>query len=205
MKKSKIEWMTKIAMLSAAAMVLMLFEFPLPFVAPMFYELDFSEVPVLVGTFALGPVAGIAIEFLKILLNLLINGTITAGVGELANFLVGVSFILPAEMIYKRKKNKKNAIIGMILGSLAMAVFAGFVNAFVLIPTYSKMLKIPLESIVDMGKAIFPAVDSLTKLVLFCVVPFNLIKAALVSVITALIYKPLSPILKYHIKDKKQR
>ena len=103
MKKSKIEWMTKIAMLSAAAMVLMLFEFPLPFVAPMFYELDFSEVPVLVGAFALGPVAGIAIEFLKILVNLLINGTITAGVGELANFLVGVSFILPAELIYKHK------------------------------------------------------------------------------------------------------
>lgn len=203
MKKSRIEWMTKIAMLSAAAMVLMLFEFPLPFVAPMFYELDFSEVPVLVGAFALGPVAGIAIEFLKILLNLLINGTITAGVGELANFLVGVSFILPAELIYKHKKSKKTAVIGLVAGSLAMAVFAGFVNAFVLIPTYSRMLNIPMEAIVDMGKAIFPAVDSLSKLVLLCVVPFNLIKAVLVSVITILIYKPLSPILKHNIKDKK--
>lgn len=203
MKKSKIEWMTKIAMLSAAAMVLMLFEFPLPFVAPMFYELDFSEVPVLVGAFALGPIAGIAIEFLKILLNLLINGTITAGVGELANFLVGVSFILPAELIYKHKKSKKTAVIGLVAGSLAMAVFAGFVNAFVLIPTYSRMLNIPMEAIVDMGKTIFPAVDSLSKLVLLCVVPFNLIKAVLVSVITTLIYKPLSPILKHNIKGKK--
>ncbi|MBQ2932388.1 MAG: ECF transporter S component [Clostridia bacterium] len=204
MRKNKIEWMTKIAMLSAAAMVLMLFEFPLPFIAPAFYELDFSEVPVLVGAFALGPVAGIAIEFLKILLNLLINGTITAGVGEFANFLVGVSFILPAEMIYRHKKNKKNAIMGMVVGSITMAVFAGFVNAFVLIPTYSKMLNIPMDAIVDMGKAIFPAVDSLSKLVLLCVVPFNLLKAVLVSVITAFIYKPLSPILKYRIKGKKQ-
>ena len=203
MRKNKTEWMAKIAMLSAAAMILMLFEFPLPFIAPPFYELDFSEVPVLVGTFALGPGAGIAIEFLKILLNLLINGTITAGVGEIANFLVGVSFIIPAEIIYKHKKNKKNAILGMILGSIVMAIFAGFVNAFVLIPTYSKMLNIPMDAIVGMGKSIFPAVDSLSKLVLLCVVPFNLLKAVLVSVITALIYKPLSPILKYRINGKK--
>lgn len=203
MRKNKIEWMAKIAMLSAAAMVLMLFEFPLPFIAPPFYELDFSEVPVLVGAFALGPAAGIAIEFLKILLNLLINGTITAGVGEFANFLVGVSFILPAEMIYKHKKNKKNAILGMALGSATMAVFAGFVNAFLLIPTYSKMLNIPMDAIVNMGKAIFPVVDSLPKLVLLCVVPFNLIKAVIVSIITAIIYKPLSPILKYPINGKK--
>ncbi len=203
MRKNKIEWMAKIAMLSATAMVLMLFEFPLPFIAPPFYELDFSEIPVLVGAFALGPAAGIAIEFLKILLNLLINGTITAGVGEFANFLVGVSFILPAAILYRRKRNKKNAIFGMILGSLAMAVFAGLVNALVLIPTYSRMLNIPMDAIVGMGKCIFPAVDSLSKLVLLCVVPFNLIKAVIVSIITAIIYKPLSPILKYPINGKK--
>ena len=94
MKKYNAKWMVKVSMLSAVSVVLMLFEFPIPFIAPPFYELDFSEVPVLLGAFALGPLAGVVIELLKILLNLLINGTITAGVGEFANFVIGISFVL---------------------------------------------------------------------------------------------------------------
>ncbi len=196
MKKGKIEWMIKVAMLSAAAVVLMLFEFPLPFIAPPFYELDFSEVPVLIGAFALGPMSGVVIELMKIVLNLLINGTITAGVGEIANFVVGVSFILPAQLIYKHKKCKKNALIGMGVGGVIMVILGCFMNAFVLIPAYAKVLEMPLEAFVKMGAAISPFVDSIAKLVIICVAPFNIIKVVLVSIITALIYKPLSPILK---------
>lgn len=196
MKKGRLEWLIKVAMLSAVSVILMFFEFPLPFIAPPFYKIDFSEVPVLIGTFALGPVAGVGIEFLKIVLNLLINGTITAGVGEMANFVVGIAFILPAGIIYKYKKCKKNAILGMTIGGVIMVVLGCFVNAFLLIPAYGKMLEIPMEAFVKMGSAINPAIDSIAKLVVLCVAPFNILKVILVSIITALIYKPLSPILK---------
>lgn len=196
MRKTNTEWLVKVAMLSAISVVIMLFEFPLPFIAPPFYKLDFSEVPVLVGAFALGPVAGIAIEFVKVVLNLLINGTITAGVGEFANFLVGASFVLPAALIYRRNKTKRRAVLGMITGGLIMIVLGAFVNAYVLIPAYGKALEMPMEAFVKMGSAIYSKVDSLFDLVLLCVVPFNALKVVLVSLITALIYKPLSPILK---------
>jgi riboflavin transporter FmnP len=196
MKNIKIEWMIKVAMLSAVAMVLMLFEFPLPFLAPPFYELDFSEIPVLLGAFALGPLAGVVIEFIKIVLNLLINGTITAGVGEAANFVIGISFVLPAELIYRHKKSKINAIKGMVAGGLIMVVLGCFINAFVLIPIFAKALEIPIDVLVKMGSAIYPSIDSVGKMVIMCVAPFNALKVILVSVITALIYKPLSPILK---------
>lgn len=196
MKKSNIKWMVKVSMLGAVAMVLMLMEFPLPFIAPPFYEFDFSEVPVLVGAFALGPLAGVVIEFIKVVLNLLVNGTITAGVGEFANFLIGISFILPAEYIYKRKKDKKHAIAGMLTGGIIMAVLGCFVNAYILIPTYGKALGMPIDAFVKMGAAIHPSVDSLWKMVVLCVAPFNAFKAVVVSVVTTLIYKHISPILK---------
>ncbi len=192
----KTEWIAKVSVLSALAFVLMLFEFPLPFIAPPFYEFDLSELPVLIGTFALGPLAGVVIEFIKVLLNLLMNGTITGGVGELSNFVVGVFFILPAGYIYKKNKCKKTAILGMITGSLAMVIVGGFVNAYILIPAYGKALEMPVSVFVDMGAKIHPSISSLEKLVLLCVVPFNALKALAVSVLTALIYKPLSPMLK---------
>src|SRR5574344_812846 len=113
---TNVRTMVQIAMLSAVATVLMLVEFPLPFIAPSFYELDFSEVPVLIGAFAMGPLAGAIIELIKILLNFVLNGTMTAGVGELANFLMGCAFVVPAGIIYKKSKTKKNAVIGMVTG-----------------------------------------------------------------------------------------
>ena len=190
MKNEKTRTMVEVAMLSAIAVVLMLFEFPLPFIAPPFYELDFSEVPILIGAFALGPVAGIAIEAIKILLNLVINGTITAGVGELANFIMGVAFVLPASLIYKHKKTKKNAIIGLVAGGVIMTVAACFINVLVLLPAYGK------EDFVQMAAAIHSSIDSLTGFALLCVAPFNILKAVLVSVLTILLYKHISPILK---------
>lgn len=186
-----------IGMFSAIAMILMLFEFPLPF-APSFYELDFSELPILVGTFAFGPAAGVMMEFVKILLKLLFKGTTTAFVGDLANFAVGCSFIIPASVVYAFRKSKKNAVIACIVGTLCMTVFGTAFNAVYLLPAFSKLYGWPLESLLAMGVEANSLVKegSIVSFVICCVAPLNLIKGASVSLLTLLIYKPLSPIIK---------
>ena len=193
---NKTRKLVEIGMLGAIATVLMLFEFPLPFIAPPFYELDFSEVPVLVGAFALGPMAGATIELVKILINLLINGTATAFVGEIGNYLLGCSFIIPAALIYKKHKTKKNALIAMVIGTIVMTVFGCFLNAYVLLPTYATAFGMPIDAIVGMGSAINANINDVMTFVIIAVAPFNIIKGIIVSVITLLIYKHISPILK---------
>ena len=184
-------------MFSAIALILFLFEFPLPF-APSFYELDFSELPALVGAFAFGPVTGVVIEIVKILLKLLIKGTSTAFVGDLANFVIGCSFVLPASAIYHFHKNKKNAIAGCIIGTIILTLFGTAFNAFYLLPAFSRLYGMPLDSILAMGSAVNPLMTegSIVSFVACCVAPMNLIKGGSVSLITMLIYKPLSPIIK---------
>ncbi len=196
-KKSatKVRMMTQIGLLAALATILMLFEIPLPF-APAFYEIDFSEVPVLLGAFTMGPLAGVAIEFVKILLNFAVNGTITAGVGELANFLIGISFIVPAGIIYRRHKTRKTALIGMLTGTLFMTAIGCFLNAYILLPAYAKAFSMPIDGLVSMGTAVNGSIDSLLTFVLFAVAPFNLLKGVLVSIVVFIIYKKVSPILK---------
>ncbi|MBQ8804544.1 MAG: ECF transporter S component [Tyzzerella sp.] len=186
---------TIIGMLGAIAVVLMLFEIPLPF-APSFYEIDFSEVPVLVGCFALGPVAGVLIELVKIVLNFLINGTATAGVGELANFVIGCSFCVPAGLIYRRKKTKKAAIVGLVSGTLIMAFLGCFINAYIMLPAYAKAFKLPIDTLIAMGSEVNAGITDLFSFVVMAVLPFNLLKGVLVSIIVLLIYKKISPILK---------
>lgn len=181
------------AMLSALATVLMIFEIPLPFIAPPFYEMDFSEVPVLIGAFSMGPSVGVIIEAVKILLNLIINGTTTGGIGEIANFVIGCAYILPASIIYKKKKTKGNAILAMTIATVTMAILGVFINAYVMIPIYSAFM--PLEQIINMGKDIVPFITNTLTFCVFCVAPFNLIKGAIVSIITTFIYKPLSRII----------
>lgn len=182
------------AMLAALSAVLMFFEFPLGFIAPSFYQFDFSEVPVLVGTFSMGPVSGVVIEVVKILIKFIIKGTTTGGVGEIANLLIGCSFILPAGFIYKYKKTRLSAIVGMLTGTATMAVAGILLNTFVLIPMYSAFM--PLEEIVRMGQAIFPIIDSTFTFCLLCVGPFNIIKGLIILVIVFFIYKPLSYLIK---------
>lgn len=186
-----------IGMFSAIAAILMLFEFPLPF-APAFYELDFSELPILVGTFAFGPAAGVMMEFVKILLKLLFKGTSTAFVGDLANFAVGCSFILPASVVYSFRKNKKNAVIACVAGTLCITVFGTAFNAVYLLPAFSRLYGIPLDSLLAMGMETNGLVKegSIVSFVVACVAPMNLIKGASVSLVTMLIYKPLSPVIK---------
>lgn len=185
----------QIGMLSAIAVVLMLFEIPLPF-APSFYEIDFSEVPVLVGCFAMGPAAGMLIELVKIVLNLLINGTITAGVGEAANFLIGCALCVPAGMIYRAKKTRNGALAGMAAGTVLMTVIGCFLNAYVLLPVYAKAFHMPIDGLIEMGNAVNGSITTLTTFVIFAVAPFNLLKGVLVSLIVFLIYKKISPVFK---------
>lgn len=187
--------MTQIGMLSAIAVVLMLFEIPLPF-APSFYEIDFSEVPVLIGCFTMGPIAGAIIELVKIVLNLMINGTVTAGVGEIANFLIGCAFCVPAGIIYRRNRTKKTAIIGMVTGTLFMTAIGCILNAYVLLPAYATAFEMPIDALVQMGTAVNGNITSITTLVMFAVAPFNLLKGVLVSLVVMLIYKKISPVFR---------
>lgn len=195
-RTTNVRMLAQIAMLSAVAAVLMLVEVPLPFLAPTFYQLDLSELPVLIGAFALGPLAGMMIEMVKILLNFVLNGTLTAGVGELANFLIGCALVVPAGYIYKRGKTKKSALIGMSVGTVCMALAGGILNAFLLLPAYGKAFGMPVDAFVEMGSAIFPVIDDLLTFCLFSVVPFNMVKGILVSVITMFLYKHISRLLK---------
>jgi riboflavin transporter FmnP len=192
--RASVKTIARIGILSALAFVLMMFEFPLPF-APSFYKLDFSEVAVLLGTFAMGPVEGVIIEALKIVLNLIFTGSQTAYVGEFANFLIGCAFIIPAGIIYKRHKTKKTALIGMLTGTLCMALAGALMNYYVLLPLYSTLYGLPMETIIGMGTAIIPAVKTEFQFVCLCVVPFNLFKGVVVSAITFILYKHVSPIL----------
>lgn len=181
-------------MFGALAAVLMLFEIPLLFVAPSFYGLDASEVPVLIGTFTMGPAAGVVIELVKILVKLLIKPTTTGGVGELANLIIGCALILPAGWIYQIKKTKKSAVIGMVTGTVCMAVAGVFLNVWVLLPFYSNMM--PLDTIIAAGTAINPSIYNVWTFVILSVAPFNLIKGVVVSLITALVYKRVSIIIR---------
>lgn len=191
--------LTIMAMLAGIAAVLTIYDIPLWF-APVFYQLDFSEVPVLIGAFALGPVAGIVIEAVKILLNFAFNFTDTAGIGEIANFLIGCSMVVPAAIIYKRKKNRNSAIVGMILGTLFMVLAGSLLNAYVLLPAYSYFMALPIDNLVQMGTKVNPKIDNVFSLVLYAVVPFNILKGVAVSVITMLIYKRLSWVIKHFTK-----
>lgn len=180
-------------MFGALAGVLMIFEIPLPFIAPSFYGLDLSEVPILVGTFALGPVAGAVMEVVKIMVKLVLKPTSTGFVGEFANLMIGCSLILPAGLVYQLHKTKKGAVIGMAAGTVVMAVVGVVLNALVMIPFYSNFM--PLDTIIKAGAAINPAISNVWTFAVICVGPFNIIKGVVVSMITALVYKRISVII----------
>ena len=179
-----------ISLLGAIALILMLLEIPLWF-APPFYEIDLSEVPIMIGAFALGPIAGVLTELVKIILNLFITGTDTAFVGELANFVLGCSFVVPAAMIYKTKKTRKSAYMGLAMGTLVMVMAGCFINAYILLPFYSKTM-LPMDRIIGMGNEVNSRINDMKSFIIFAVAPFNLIKGVLVSLVTSLLYKKLA-------------
>ena len=190
-----------IGICAAIATVLHILDFPVLFLAPEFYKLDFSELPVLLCGFYLGPSATVACEGVKILLKLLLKGTSTAFVGDLANVVVGCSFVLPATIWYHWHKSKHSAVIGLVLGTLSMAVFGSAFNAVYLLPKFSALYGLPLETIVAMGTAIRGGVTGVTTFVMLCVAPLNLLKGAMVSVLTMLLYKRVArPLFGIHHK-----
>lgn len=196
---SKESWntktMVKISVLAVISFILMFFEFPLPWLAPVFMKLDISDLPSLIGAFAIGPMAGVVIQLLKNVLNLLIDGTTTAAVGELANFVVGAVFAYTAGFVYYKKKTFKRAIAGLIFGTIMMTIVISIANYYIMFPFYAKLFGMEVQSLVDMGSAINRNIVDLKSMMLIAVVPFNLLKGAIVTVITLLIYKRVSPIL----------
>ncbi|MDO5293617.1 MAG: ECF transporter S component [bacterium] len=186
-------------MLGALSAVLMLFKFPVPF-ALSFYTIDFSEVPVLIGAFALSPVAGVIIELIKNLLNLLINGTQTAGVGELANFISGSILVFTAATIYRRNRSRNGAVIGLTVATIVMSIASCFINYFVTLPVYFVAFGMNWDTIMNMSQAISDSITNPLMFLVLSVLPFNLLKCGLSSLITLLLYKHVSPILKGSIR-----
>lgn len=178
-----------VAVCAAIAAVLHTLDFPLLFLAPEFYKLDFSELPVMLCGFFLGPSAAVACEAVKILLKLLIKGTSTAFVGDFANFVVGCSLVLPAVTVYHIKRSRGSALWGLVLGTAVLTVFGSAFNAIYLLPKFSQLFGLPLDSIVAMGNAINGKINSVSTFVLLAVAPLNLIKGLSVSVLTLLLYK----------------
>ena len=190
----KIRILTASAMLSAIAYLLQFIEFQLP-LSPSFAKFDFSEIPAPIGGFAYGPACGISIEFIKNVLQL--TSTSTGGIGELANFVIGSSLVVPAAFIYKRKKNKKTAIIGCITGSVISGFVAAAMNYFVLLPMYEIFM--PLDQVIAAFAEFFPFIHTKFDVVLYNALPMNILKSGLVTFVTMFLYKPLSPILKGHM------
>ena len=179
------------AMLSAVAFILMFFDFSVPFM-PNFIKMDLSDLPELIGGFAYGPLCGVLVALIKNLLHL--TRTSTGGVGELSNFILGASFAATAGFIYKLKKNKTHAIIGALAGSLVMGVISILSNNFLVYPVYYNFL--PKENVLAAYQLIIPSMKSILQCLICFNMPFTIVKGLLCSIITILIYKPLSPILK---------
>ena len=181
-----------IAICGAIAAVLHMLDFPLLFLAPEFYKLDFSELPVMLCGFYLGPSAAVFCEVIKIILKLLLKGTSTAFVGDFANFVVGCSLVLPAVIIYHTRKSRTSALWGSIVGTIILTIFGSAFNAVYLLPKFSQLYGIPLDAIIGMGSAINGGIHNISSFVLLAVAPLNLIKGAMISVLTLLLYKKVA-------------
>lgn len=191
---SNVKIMTRVGMLGAIAFILMYFQIPLAFIAPQFMKMDISDLPVLIGAFAMGPIQGVMIAALKNVLHIAIKGTSTGGIGELSNFIISSMFALSAGMIYKKNKTFKGAIIGLLLGTIITTFAAVISNYYFIFPLYSKVM--PMEAIINAGAAVTSKITDLWSMMMYSVVPFNLLKGFSTSVVTILIYKRVSPIFK---------
>jgi riboflavin transporter FmnP len=181
-----------VAVCAAIATVLHILDFPLLFLAPEFYKLDFSELPVMLCGFYLGPSAAVFCEVIKIILKLLLKGTSTAFVGDFANFVVGCSLVLPAVILYHLKKSRASAMWGCAAGTLTLTVFGSFFNAVYLLPKFSQLYGIPMDAIIEMGTVINSGITNISNFVMLAVAPLNLIKGAMISILTILLYKKVA-------------
>lgn len=190
-KRVNVRYLTVTAMLSAVAYILMFLDFSVPFM-PAFIKMDLSELPALIGSFAMGPVCGIVVCLIKNVLHLFI--TTTGGVGELSNFILGVAFVLPAGLIYRHKKSRKSALIGSLAGAVVMGVFSIISNYYLVYPVYYNFM--PEKTVLNAYQALIPSMKSILQSLVCFNMPFTIIKGLFSVVITFLIYKHISPILK---------
>lgn len=188
---SKTRKLTAAAILAAAAYLLAFLEFPVP-LTPAFARMDLSDLPALIGAFAFGPVTGVMVELVKNLLGLMTSST--GGVGELANFLMGASYVFTAGVVYKHRKTKRMALIGGVAGSIAMGIMAAITNYFILLPMFEQFM--PLEEIIAAFGEFIPFIHTKLDVVLYNAFPFNVLKGLVITAVTMLIYKKLSHILK---------
>lgn len=188
--------MAFIGVLGALSCVLMLFRFPLPFV-PGFYEFDIAELPALFAGFFMGPVAGCAVVFVKIVLKLIFQGTQTAFVGDLSNLIGSMCFILTVSLIYRRKHTKGGAIAALSISTIIVSIVYVFLNAYIMLPMYSSLYGLPLETIIGMGHAVNPWVNDTLSLMIFAVLPFNLFKHGVTSILTYVLYKRVGNALRH--------
>ena len=184
-----VQYMTRIAILGALSAILFMIEIPVV----AFYKLDVSTLPALLGAFSMGPLAGLAILLIKNIFGLLHSTSMY--VGELADFIMGAAYILPAALIYRYKKSRKNALVGMIVGTVAMIIVAVLVNWKIMIPFYMSAYGMPMEKVVAMAQSAMPFVDTEWELLMYVTAPFNLLKGVVLSLLTYLLYKRLSPLL----------
>lgn len=190
MKKTmSIQVIARIAVLTALASILFMIEIPVV----AFYKLDLSNLPVLLGAFAMGPVAGIIILALKSFIGMMHSTSMY--VGELADFIMGAAIVLPAAWIYRRRKSRKTALLGMAVGTVCMIIVAVLVNWLIMIPFYMNAYGMPMEAVIGMATAILPFVDTEIELLMFVTAPFNLLKGIVLSALTYVLYKHLSPLL----------
>lgn len=178
------------SLLSAMAAVLMYVDTALP-IFPAFLKLDISDLPALIGTFTFGPVTGVMIEAIKNVIHSI--STSTGGVGELANFIMGSALVIPAGMIYRRDRTKKGAMIGLVAGTISMTATAALTNGFILLPFYSNF--VPLDRIIELSSSVIPIITDVPSLILWGIVPFNILKGAIVSFVTFLLYKRIGEAL----------
>ena len=190
--RNQVRKLTVTAMLSAVAFVLMFLDFPIPMLS--FVKMDFSDLPELLGAFALGPMYGVLISLIKNLIHLLLASS-TNGVGELCNFLFGAVFAWVAGFVYQRNKSRRTAVLGAVLGAVAMAIISVPLNYFLTYPAYVVIYGMPLDTIIGMYQAILPSAGSLLECLVIFNMPWTLAKGLLDAVLCMLIYKPLSPIL----------
>lgn len=190
MKKTmSIQVIARIAVLTALASILFMIEIPVV----AFYKLDLSNLPVLLGAFAMGPVAGTIILALKSFIGMMHSTSMY--IGELADFIMGAAIVLPAAWIYRRRKSRKTALLGMAVGTVCMIIVAVLVNWLIMIPFYMNAYGMPMEAVIGMATAVLPFVDTEIELLMFVTAPFNLLKGIVLSALTYVLYKHLSPLL----------
>ena len=193
--RMKVKKIAFIGLMGAVSAVLMLFRFPIPFMPP-FLSFDLSGLMEMLGGFMFGPMAAACIIVVKILLQLVMQGSFSLGTGELQNLILSCSYVLPALIIYHRNKTKKMAITGMAVSTIFVSVMAVFTNLYLIIPFYVKLFVMSMDDIITMCRTVNPAMKNVTSMAVFGLLPFNLIKYGVTSLVTFIVYKRLSRVIK---------